>query len=454
VKKWADANLMKADGKTPLQRYTAQPSEISLVDRPCMPNATFFEIQKADGTLEKVDFKDQTQEDLTKTYWTLVDLEPEADLIELVEKRDFTDQQREKMADKGTAMKDGSFPIANEDDLKNAIKAYGRAKDKDAAKAHIEARAKALKLESLIPDAWDKVDAPKEYNVAGSDAQVAALAKLMDEQQLDLGVVIKAVESHLVTIKRDVAAAALQKLETDGQLRKGFWLISSLAEIAERLNVLRSSINYEEASENDADSALPRKVKEACAAVYDLLSTMVVEETAEYLGTADKEYAANPASATEVMAMMAKADSLEPLRQLVKMSKDEDAASKAQKIHDLAAGMGAKCDSEKHDHGDLAKLEGSPALAKLVADEVGKLTKEDKATIDLLKADIKKLQDQPMPPKEILRVVSKSDDTNELGARGEPDVTPILKADGTVNEFATAVKRQHAKGGQPYVEKG
>lgn len=46
----------KLDDKQ-VTRYTAAPSEISLVDRPCIPTAKFFEVQKADGTLSKVDFQ-------------------------------------------------------------------------------------------------------------------------------------------------------------------------------------------------------------------------------------------------------------------------------------------------------------------------------------------------------------------------------------------------------------
>ena len=44
-------------------RYTAKPSEISLVDRPCIPTAKFFEVQKADGAIVKVDFKEPPAED-------------------------------------------------------------------------------------------------------------------------------------------------------------------------------------------------------------------------------------------------------------------------------------------------------------------------------------------------------------------------------------------------------
>lgn len=71
-----------------------------------------------------------------------------------VEKRDFSTKQRDKMAEAGTAMPDGSFPIATADDLHNAIAAVGRAKSYEAAKAHIIARAKAMGLTAQLPSAW------------------------------------------------------------------------------------------------------------------------------------------------------------------------------------------------------------------------------------------------------------------------------------------------------------
>jgi hypothetical protein len=61
---------------------------------------------------------------------------------------------RERAAKRGYALPDGSFPIANEADLKKAIKAYGRAKDKAAAQRHIKKRARALNRADLIPEDW------------------------------------------------------------------------------------------------------------------------------------------------------------------------------------------------------------------------------------------------------------------------------------------------------------
>lgn len=75
--------------------------------------------------------------------------------VDAEEKRMYSDESRTEMADAGAAMPDGSYPIKDEADLRNAIQAFGRAKDPEATKAHIKKRAVALDLEDLIPDNWN-----------------------------------------------------------------------------------------------------------------------------------------------------------------------------------------------------------------------------------------------------------------------------------------------------------
>ena len=80
--------------------------------------------------------------------------EIEAEAAEIALKRAYSEESRSAMAKAGHALPDGSYPIKDEADLRNAIQAYGRAKDKTAAKAHIMKRALALGLEDLIPMNW------------------------------------------------------------------------------------------------------------------------------------------------------------------------------------------------------------------------------------------------------------------------------------------------------------
>jgi len=75
----------------------------------------------------------------------------------------YKQADRDEMAKNGEAMADGSYPIADEDDLKKAIKAVGRGNaDHDSIRAHVIKRAKALKLSSLIPDNWNSDGSLKE----------------------------------------------------------------------------------------------------------------------------------------------------------------------------------------------------------------------------------------------------------------------------------------------------
>jgi hypothetical protein len=69
-------------------------------------------------------------------------------------KREFSGATRERMAESGTAMPDGSFPIASRSDLMNAIRSVGRAKNYDAAKQHIIRRARALNAMDMLPEDW------------------------------------------------------------------------------------------------------------------------------------------------------------------------------------------------------------------------------------------------------------------------------------------------------------
>lgn len=64
---------------------------------------------------------------------------------------------RNRLAQSGAAMPDGSFPIVTIADLHNAIQSIGRASHPEAAKEHIKRRARALGATDQLPDAW-KID--------------------------------------------------------------------------------------------------------------------------------------------------------------------------------------------------------------------------------------------------------------------------------------------------------
>ena len=175
-----------------------------------------------------------------------------------VAKKDFTDDERKKLASEGKAMKDGSFPIENKDDLENAIKAYGRAKNKAAAKRHIIKRAKALGATDLLPEDWagsTKGKGKESKKVAG-DGDLKKDASLMSVSYLlQLIDAVSCAEDHAEMPAWGFDAARVE-LPKDLCDRFGAALVE-LGDIAvEMLDLVMASIKEEEANEAVANAAL------------------------------------------------------------------------------------------------------------------------------------------------------------------------------------------------------
>lgn len=68
----------------------------------------------------------------------------------------FTRDERKALALRGQALPDGSYPIRNVEDLKNAIQAFGRSKKskRSDVRKHIMKQAKRLRRSDLIPEEW------------------------------------------------------------------------------------------------------------------------------------------------------------------------------------------------------------------------------------------------------------------------------------------------------------
>ena len=358
-KKWADTALMKDDGKTPLERYTAIPTELSLVDRACIPAAKFFDIQKKDGSIEHVDF------------------------------------QLEEVA---------------------------------------------------------KVEDTPEYQVSGTEEEVADLAKVMETEKLDMAFVLKLVTGN-VALQAEIAA--IKKAEADGTLKKGMYTLSQLAQLLAGLDSLRQSVNWEEKNEADGTSVLPARMRDLVTMTCEAMSDMCAEECGELMDQAVSDFAATvpPDAVPEVMQMMAKSDSFAALRDMsvrrLEMFKGAR-GMRAQTLHDICTEMGANCTKEttKSDTVDELKKSLEPQdLAKLVADEIAKVQKQNDDKMNEVLAKVAKLEAQPAMTQAILRAVPKGADTTEISAAEVETIAPIMKQDGNVDETATAIKGVHLKGG-------
>jgi hypothetical protein len=226
---YADKAVQKMDGRD-VTRYTAKPSEISLVDSPCMPGATFFEVQKADGSLAKVDFKpgEVDPDDVTvngtadevaalgklmnQHGLTLADLVEKAvpafiqDKIDAKKKEGAAADGEEEMGPDGKPT-----PKAKPDDVPAAEEAEKMAKaaaaEADAADAASDESLE--KLELAVTDALAKIGA------RNSGADSARIKKIHD-MTVELGAACAPAEKKAAT--GDLAKldeGALQKLVAD-----------------------------------------------------------------------------------------------------------------------------------------------------------------------------------------------------------------------------------------------
>lgn len=142
--------------------------EVSVVDRPSNPSAKFM-MAKGSGleieeTAEVITIEAPTSEENAQ--------------VGDVNKKAYSDDERASMAKEGNALPDGSYPIANKADLKNAISSFGRAKDPAKVKAHIIARAKALDATDLLPADWAGSTKPKSNKSGQPDFTATRLHDL------------------------------------------------------------------------------------------------------------------------------------------------------------------------------------------------------------------------------------------------------------------------------------
>ena len=95
--------------------------------------------------------------DLVPDTWREASLDETIQETSISEFKYFSPERREELAKEGIALPDGSYPIENERDLKNAIWAFGRTKPekKEEVKAHIIKRAGILGKEDMVPEIWE-----------------------------------------------------------------------------------------------------------------------------------------------------------------------------------------------------------------------------------------------------------------------------------------------------------
>lgn len=189
--------------------------------------------------------------------------------MEAVGKRDVSTDERNNLASRGEANSDGSFPIANKGDLKNAIQAFGRSKNPGKTRALIIRRAKALGATGMLPESWNVSKSTIEPNEGGDPVETHAVPIQKEDGTWDLsGVPAEGRPFFQAMIEK--AASAETELERTRE---------ALTKSAEKTNELADALKTREFIAK-AETELPAVgPTEQVAAVLKAASEHLDEET-------------------------------------------------------------------------------------------------------------------------------------------------------------------------------
>jgi hypothetical protein len=450
VKRWKDGEV---------QKYTADPSEISLVDLPCLDVATFSVI-KADGATELRKF---------------VAIEPAPAVIEPT-----NDQIVTKATDMAKVAGNGTFadfivearaeltkvaPLAEKPAGESVEKVAG-----DTSPAVLTPAAPALAAGATAPavakavvlvdgeEPWEQVWLSKrdgatfktkaELRKHHDDLDAAALTTAaaapmqatIDAINAKLGIE-KAADakpgSTAVGAATTANAADQGKDQVTGKkkktkkgmvaedLQKGLYSVGRLASLLADLNYLQQDSMWEEQSEGDG-STVPDQLKANVAALCATLKNMVAEETTELFDPENEndallilvlENAAGmPKDHMTALVKLATEDAgFEKCRELVikagaRHSKADQ--TRLQDAHDNLVAAGADCgtDADKAARADgLTKSADELSKATARGDALQKVLDQVQPQLDALAKNVQLLLDQPVPHP-LTRLVTKGQD--------------------------------------------
>jgi hypothetical protein len=398
VKKWTDGDY---------QRFTANPNEISIVDRPCVPTAKFFDIIKSDGSVEKKEFS------MSKAGGEVnVGGAPEAAVDELA-----------RMIDAGVITPARLIELAKAD------------KPQEDPKPGTETASPAANAAEAAPAA-----APAEKSEAGEAAPEAQ------------------------------PAAAAPAAPAEPEVKKSMWDVSDFASVLQSISWLTQSAEWEAQYEGDS-SPIPAQLRAWIADGVKIFTGMAAEEASELVASLKEQAGEVEVEVMALSAKnggLAKAGAKfstttkEAIGKIHKMVQDVDKAmgelgyadkdKDEDESQEKSAANAALNKSETHNHAytfgnDLGKVEN------ITADQAGVIEKAVKVLVDereTLQKRVKELEALPAAGKGPLMAVSKSADTIE---KDEQQVEPVKKSDGSVDDVATEFKKVFASGGTPVIRR-
>jgi hypothetical protein len=433
AKKWAD-EVHKG-----VERYTAEPTEISLVDLPCVPTAQFT-VVKADGAEELRKFEATTDNLEAMRKWAdSLDDEAQAVLRKL-----FAEEPAAKSDDLAKRFEaiagivQGVEKIAKRPDVnpKEGEKKYGNVEYADPKNKKYP-----LDTPKHIKAAWSYIHMPKNAAKYSSEdasaikAKIAAAWKKAFGKDPDEAEKVLAAQAERLAKNADAVPLAAQIsviLGHQPQLEKGLWAVSQFAQLLEQIACMADGVDWEEESEGD-DSSLPAEMRAALKPLASAFLAMAEEETNEALHGQLNDDAALALAAGD------KDDLQKVGRKHTKATRAHLAAIR-EHLDQLQADDPAN-DDDKDDAEKLAKA----------ADDLQKVTKERDAAaaaLEKLTAEHEALLKKAAPPKGAARPVEKTLGMDQI--KTEPD-EPVRKADGTVDHAAEAQRLMKAAYAKPQI---
>lgn len=408
--KWADgANT----------RYEAKPTEISLVDRPCIPTATFFSIQKSDGSIMQKSF--QTAE--AETEYQVTGTPEEADALAKLlatNKMSIGDAVRAVSAALDAPIRSALEKRYVEDEPDAEYLASLMDMEKVAAREDVSPKEGASKYGDVkfADEKNNKYPIENEAHIRAAWNYANKPANAAKYSAEDL----KSIKGKIIAAWKEkidkAGPPSAEKSDQAGDMKKGLYECGQLAQMLQSLYYLAMQCKREAASEAD-NSPLPARLSTVVADIAGVYKDMATEEADELLAELTEADDYQP----EVMQMaFGLAGSL--AKAGARNSKSD--AETLQKMHDLSASLGAMCGIPAEKMGKSGDME------KMISDAIAPMKK----ALAEAQAEIQKFKDMPAPARGVLRVVSKELDGVDVLKKS---VNPVIR-NGQVDEGATFVK--------------
>ena len=399
-------------------------NEISLVDRPCNPEAT-IDLWKADASTEGNHMSETpapwapTNKDVLVKAETLA-----ADAGKPGRRNDYVAAARDSLlkahadAEEATATAEVEAALAGDGGTEVVTKTEDL-----PVKDDVEAVA-AEQVPGVEPEApVDKTDVETpvaESEPSALDALEASIAKAATvAAHADA---TPDTDSPVTDGMEDFAKGLGELAASETVIAKGLYTVGRLAEIMQSLASIQSSCASEAAREGDG-STMPATLAASLQGLGAALVAMAQEEVAELL--ADLPEGMEVVTSDDCFYYAAKAIDIvkadTALVEKVGARNSKGDQTKLQAIHDNATKLGAKCESC-----DAAKVDSDDDIAKAarLEDTLAKAT----ATIEDL---TKRLENTPAPAKTVVTPAGLTAITKTEDAAGEPDAEPdaLTKAD-------------------------